>query len=101
MANCPVKLTGNTGGVVEATTDAEGKIALDQIEADTYTISIANTGYNIYNGTWMVNKDGGNDYTVQLTRPVMTLSDSGVTADMAAESLLQKPSLSATMVTDQ
>lgn len=90
VANCPVKLTGNTGGVVEATTDAEGKIALDQIEADTYTISIANTGYNIYNGTWMVNKDGGNDYTVQLTRPVMTLSDSGVTADMAAESLLQK-----------
>lgn len=90
VADCPVKLTGNAGGVIEATTDAEGKITLDKIEDDTYTVSIIKDGYNIYNGTWTVSKDGVNQYAAQLTRPVMSLSETDVNVDMAAESNIDK-----------
>lgn len=90
VANCPVTLTGNSGAVVEATTDAEGKIVFDKIEDDTYSVSIVNDGYNIYDGTWTVSKDGANTLDVQLTRPVMTVSETEVNADMAAESSVVK-----------
>ncbi len=90
VADCPVTLTGNAGGVYNATTDADGKIVFDEIEDDTYTVSIVYGGYNVYSGTLTVDKDGENAFTAQLTRPVMQLSETEVTADMAAESSLQK-----------
>ena len=90
VANCPVTLTGSKGGVYNVTTDEEGKCIISQIEDDTYTVTAVTTGYNIYNGTWSISKDGANDYTVELKRPRITLSENDVTADMAAESKLQK-----------
>ena len=86
VAGCPVTLTGNAGGIYNVTTDDRGQAVIGEIEDDTYNVSIVNDRYNVYNGTWTVSKDGTNEFTAQLTRPVITLSETDVTADMAAES---------------
>lgn len=86
VADCPVTLTGKSGGVYTATTDSEGKVVFNEIEDDTYTVSIVNGGYNIYEGEWTVSKDGENSFTAELKRPVAELSATDVKADMAAES---------------
>ena len=57
VADCPVTLTGNAGGVYNATTDADGKIVFDEIEDDTYTVSIVYGGYNVYSGTLTVDQN--------------------------------------------
>lgn len=90
VAGCPVTLTGNSGGVYTATTGDDGKVVFDEIEDDTYTVSIVNDGYNIYEGEWTVSKDGENAFTAKLKRPVMTLSSTDVAAEIAAESSIEK-----------
>ena len=90
VADCPVTLTGNAGGVYSATTDAEGKVVFSDIEDDTYTITITKDGYNIYNGQWTISNTGGNAFTAELTKPAVQLTETDVTADMAAESNLEK-----------
>lgn len=86
VAGCPVTLTGNSGGVYTATTGDDGKVVFDEIEDDTYTVSIVNDGYNIYEGEWTVSNESENAFTAELKRPVMTLSATDVTAEIAAES---------------
>lgn len=90
LANCAVTLTGETGGVINATTNQNGNITLDQLEADVYTVSIIRDGYNEYKGTWTVNAEGSNKFTAQLVTPKVNLSSNSVDADIEAEANVQK-----------
>ena len=90
VAGCPVTLTGKSGGVYTATTGDDGKAVFGEIEDDTYTVSIVNGGYNIYEGEWTVSKEGENAFTAELKRPVISLSATDVTAEIAAESSAEK-----------
>lgn len=85
IANCPVKLTSDTGAEINATTDADGNIELEQIEEGLYTVSIINDGYNVYSGTWEVEEGKSNTFTVKLTRPVISLSAENISADMVTD----------------
>ena len=85
IAGCDVTLTADNGAVVNATTDANGNIDLDKLEAGSYTVSIARQGYNIYRGLWNVESGKTNSLSVKLTKPSVSLSASSITADMAAE----------------
>ena len=85
-----VKLTGTNGSKYSATTDASGNIAIGQIEADTYTVDIVKQGYNVYRGTVTVDENKTTETSVHLTRPVLTLSESEVKADMAVEDKVTK-----------
>ena len=90
VADCNVTLTGKAGGIYNATTDGEGKAVFSDIEDDTYTVSIVKDGYNIYNKEWTVSKDATNTFTAELTKPAIELTESTVTAEMAAESSMDK-----------
>ncbi len=85
IGGCEVTLTGDNGAVVKDTTDANGNISLDRIEAGTYTVSIAKPGYNIYRGSWQVNSGTDNAFSARLTKPSVSLSATSMAADMAAE----------------
>ncbi len=90
VANCPVTLTSDSGAIVEATTDENGVISIDQLETGTYTVDIAFDGYNIYSGEWVVSQSGGNTFTANLQRPVVSLSDTAISVDIPAESSATK-----------
>lgn len=85
IANCDVTLTADHGAVIKATTDNNGNINLDKIEAGKYVVSVAKEGYNIYKGEWDVKGGSANNFDVKLTRPSAKLSDTKVSVDMAAE----------------
>lgn len=80
-----VKLTGTNGSKYSATTDANGNIALGQVEADHYTVDIVKEGYNVYRGSLDVYKDKTTETSVHLTRPVVTLSSDNISADLSVE----------------
>lgn len=85
-----VKLVGNKGGKYTATTDASGNIAIGQIEADTYAVSIEQNGYNVYQGSLIVEDDKTTDTSIHLTRPVLTVSSDKVAAELSVEEKAQR-----------
>lgn len=89
-ADCPVKLTGNNGAVINATTDASGNIELSRIEEDTYTVEIIREGYNVYRGDWTIVKGSANNLSVKLTSPKASLSATSLSVNMEAESKTNK-----------
>lgn len=97
IAGCDVTLTADHGAVVKATTDQNGTISLDQLEAGRYDVSVAKEGYNVYKGEWNVDADAANTFSVRLTKPSASLSASSLVADLAAEdSAVKKFSLTNT-----
>ena len=90
ISKCPVTLKGDNGTVINETTNKNGVIKFDQIEAGTYTVSVIREGYNEYKGTWTVNADGSNDFTVNMEAPKATLSANAVSADLEAEGSIAK-----------
>lgn len=85
VASTPVELIGTNGSKYSATTDASGNIAVGQAEADTYTVSIAKSGYNVHSSTIEVAPDRLNQYSVHLTRPEMKLSTTSILNEMNVE----------------
>lgn len=86
VAGCPVRLTSDSGADITVETDDNGNISLPQIEEGHYTVTVIRDGFNIYKGTWDVEPSDANKLDIRLTRPVLSLSDSEVTADMPTES---------------
>lgn len=80
-----VTLTGKNGGKQELLTDANGQIALGQIEADTYDVDILMNGCNAYRGSITVNKNETATPTVRLTSPQLQLSTTSIMPEMAVE----------------
>ncbi len=90
VRNCPVTLTADHGAVINDTTDASGQIDIAHIEPGKYDVEIAEDGYNVYDGEWNVAPGSTNSHTITLTRPVLSLSQTEISADLASESKTTK-----------
>lgn len=90
IANAPVKLEADHGSVINDTTDANGQIALPQVEEGTYSVTIFRDGYNYYKQDWAIVSGQVNVLDARLTRPVSSVSVNDITADMEAESKTTK-----------
>ncbi len=90
LTNCNVSMDADHGSVIETTTDANGNVDFNQIEAGNYNVSILKDGYNIYRTTWNIGTESDNVLNVNMTRPSAELSATSITSDMEAEAKITK-----------
>ena len=90
VEGCPVTLTADHGAVAGGVTGQGGRLSLPMLEQGTYRVSIANAGYNVYEGTWTVGPGQANDFTAALTRPLLGLSPGAVDVSLAADATQQQ-----------
>lgn len=85
LAGAAVSLKGDKGGEHNLVTDANGNVALGQIEADTYAVQISKDGYNTFSGSVEVQEGQTASPSFHVTRPVLELSKTSVQPDLAVE----------------
>lgn len=90
FAGCSVSLEGDGGGRYNAKAGADGKISFEKIEADTYTIIIDEEGHNLYKGKWIVENSSANDEVVNVTTPVLSVSETELHEDLNVEDKIEK-----------
>lgn len=85
FAGCKVAIEGAGGCRYSGETDANGKIDFGTIEADTYTVEIDEEGYNFYREKWTVESSSSNNEVINVTIPVISVSDTEVHEDLNVE----------------
>lgn len=90
VSNCQITMLADNGALIEKTTDDTGNINLDKIEAGKYTITAIKDGYSVYNSVWDIEEGKANDITINMTKPIMVLSDTNLSVDMEAEANVLK-----------
>lgn len=84
-ANCNVSLEGAGGGRHSVTTDANGAVEFEKIEADTYTVVIDEEGHNLYKDKWTIESSSANDEVINVTTPIVTVSETELHEDLNVE----------------
>lgn len=80
-----VELNGKTGGTYNLTTDANGGVALGQIEADRYAVTIKKSGFNEYHDSLDIKEGQTASPTLKITAPTLQLSTTSIMPDLALE----------------
>lgn len=83
---CTVTLEADNGARYTVVTDAQGSIALPEVEEGHYTVHAEAAGHNYFTGTWTLDSKGASSYTISMQRPVLNVSAHEVNAATALES---------------
>ena len=83
---CTITLEADNGARYTVVTDAQGSIALPEVEEGNYTVHAEAAGHNYFTGTWTLDSKGASSYTISMQRPVLNVSAHEVNAATALES---------------
>lgn len=85
LSGVPVTLKSDNGAVYNLTTNTSGIATQGQIEAGTYSVSIVKDGYNIYNGSIVIEQGKTATPVITLTQPKVSLSATSIIPEMSVE----------------
>ena len=83
---CTITLEADNGARYTVVTDAQGSIALPEVEEGHYTVHAEAAGHNYFTGTWTLDSKGASSYTISMQRSVLNVSAHEVNAATALES---------------